>query len=617
MFFEPQIIIKDKIVSLDSGATVQGEGHAAFLANKLIGERGVLDGDIKRILFNKSLPDGMTVEAGDETYALVITEDSAELYGLTDRALIYAAVTLVQMSNHDGIYTGRIEDAPDCSFRGYRVFLPGRKSFADFYAMVDTLVYYKYNYLSIEIGGAMEYKRHPEINEAWREYVKETNRYSGRAQEIQKKTYPWQKNSIHTCNGDGDVLTQDEVRELVAYCKERCITVYPEVPTLSHCDYICIAHPELREREEDDVYPDTYCPNHPDVYNIVFDILEEVIDVFKPALINIGHDEYYSIGLCPRCKDEMAHELFSKDVKKIHGFLKEKGIRTAMWAEKLLPAVTAHGKVFGGAGNGAFVKPGEINYIPETYYCQYTLPRDILMINWYYIFGLQTDFVYHTHGYEMILGNMSAYYVDSWRERRNFGAKGGCCSNWGSNAPEYMQRNNQYLNLIFGAFATWSKTYCNERKEEIRKKAYDEAFHYRYGNPSEKPYIKVVHTTPLNIPYKVFYDGVFIEDELYHMGNYKATYGDGTTELFEVKYGTNISSIALEVDGELEYDPEDCLDNTAIGEVSYSTLPVSINGKTYYKTLFSDPHPEKELVSFEYVPDTESEVITLSFERTR
>ena len=615
MFFEPLVFIKEKKVTISKNATVTGVSYASKLIKKLISERGVENGDIKTITLNGCLPDDLKAETGEETYALIITDDRADLYGLTDRALIYAAVTLTQLSNHEGIFTGRIEDTPDCAFRGYRAFLPGRKSFDDFYAMVDTLVYYKYNHLSLEIGGAMEYKRHPEINEVWKEYVKDTHRYSGRTHEIQHKTYPWQKNSIHTDNGDGDVLTQDEVRALISYCNERGITVYPEVPTLSHCDYICMAHPELREREEDNIYPDTYCPNHPDVYKIVFDIFEEVIDVFKPDLINIGHDEFYSMCLCPRCKNEKPHEIFTKDVKRIHAFLKERGIRTAMWAEKLLPTVTSRGLVYGGAGNGAFVDRDDPAFIPETYYCQYTLPRDILMINWYYSFGLQTDFTYHTHGYEMIFGNMAAENIKYWRERRNFGAKGGSCSNWGSNAPEYMQRNNQYMHLIFGAYAMWSHTYGSDRREQIKELTYNEAFHYHYGNLDEKPYIKVTHTTPLRIAYKSFYDGVFIENSVYHMGNYKATYEDGSTELFEVKYGTNIASKDLKTADNPDYDPEDGLDNSALGEVSYSTLPVCIDGVTYYKTVFPDPHPDKKLLSFVYIPDTDAAVTVLEIKR--
>ena len=52
--------------------------------------------------------------------------------------------------------------------------------------------------------------------------------------------------------------------------------MYKRQPLLSHSDYICLAHPELREREEDP-YPDTYCPSNPDTYRIVFDILEDCL----------------------------------------------------------------------------------------------------------------------------------------------------------------------------------------------------------------------------------------------------------------------------------------------------------------------------------------------------
>ena len=54
---------------------------------------------------------------------------------------------------------------------------------------------------------------------------------------------------------------------------------------------------EISERQNDP-YPDTYCPSNPRSYEITFDILDEVIDVFHPKAINIGHDEFYSICVC-------------------------------------------------------------------------------------------------------------------------------------------------------------------------------------------------------------------------------------------------------------------------------------------------------------------------------
>ena len=74
---------------------------------------------------------------GEEAYVLELSAEEAVLYGATERARIYAAVTLQQMSNHLELCTGRLEDEPDCAFRGYRVYLPGRNSFQEFFDMVD------------------------------------------------------------------------------------------------------------------------------------------------------------------------------------------------------------------------------------------------------------------------------------------------------------------------------------------------------------------------------------------------------------------------------------------------------------------------------------------------
>ena len=57
--------------------------------------------------------------------------------------------------------------------------------------------------------------------------------------------------SIHSENGGGYYLSQDEVRGLVDFCNERGIEVIPEVPSLSHSDYLLTRHKDLGERQED------------------------------------------------------------------------------------------------------------------------------------------------------------------------------------------------------------------------------------------------------------------------------------------------------------------------------------------------------------------------------
>ena len=616
MFFEPKLWKKGAPVGLNVNAVAQGEGYAAAVATQVIADFGTEGGTVKRLRFVQGLPQGCSLPAGDEVYGLEISAEEVVLYGLTSRSQIYAAVTLKQLCEHGELSEGLLEDAPDCPFRGYRAYLPGHASLQYFYDTVDLLAYYKYNYLSLEIGGAMEYKRHPEINAVWKEYAAETHRYSGRTKEIQNG-YGWCKNSIHTDNGEGEILSQDEVRALIAYARSRGLTVYPEVPTLSHCDYLCMAHPEIREREEDDLYPDTYCPNHPDTYPLVFDVLEEILEVFQPEMVNIGHDEFYTVGLCPRCKDKKAHDLFVQDVTKIHDWLKARGVRTAMWGDKLLPVVTVKGRTYGGAGNAATHWPGEKIYIPETYYCQYLLPRDILMFNWYYCFGLQTDFVYHTHGYPTVFGNMSATNVQYWRERRKFGVLGGSFSNWGSYHPEYMQRNNQFYQMISGAFILWSETYEDSRRGEVMEKSFREAFRLHYGDLTEKSHILVTHTTDRKHRYVTFVDGLFIEDEVYHLGRYKVTYTDGTEAFLDVKYGTNISNGEIPCtwgEGAAEFNPESTLDATALCEVCYSAIPSKQNGITYYTTAYPNPHPEKTVATFEYISESDATVNLLSVE---
>ncbi len=609
MFFQPREWSIGEKTALSASCRITGaEGYAKALLCDLIRERGESQG-ICEIRVSSVLPDFYTLKDREEGYAIEITHKEVTLFGETERARIYAAVTLLQMSNHEGLFTGRLSDAPDCAFRGYRANLPPRKGFDDFYRTVDTLAYYKYNALSLEIGGAMEYKRHPRINEVWRDFAEDTHRYSGRTDEIQHG-YGWSKNSIHTENAEGDILTQDEVRSLIAYARERGLEVYPEAPTLSHSDYICMAYPQIAERQNDP-YPDTYCPNHPDTYRIVFDILEEIIEVFEPKVINIGHDELVTACICDRCRGSYPDEIYAKDITVIHDFLAERGIRTMMWAEKLLPVVTPNGRKYGGAGGRYIRRDGvELEPHPVLFYCQTKLPRDILMLHWYYSFGIQYDYVYHINGYTALYGNLSARLVKEWRRRRELGMKGGACSNWGSCDPICMQRNAQYFDLVFSAYALWSPDYDDPDRARLEKDTFDECFHRKFGNRKEGNYIEVTHTVDLHIPYHPFFCGVFLDPEQYLLGKYRLRYTDGEEVFFDVVYGENISSRDLACsfgEDDTEFDP-DTLCESALYEISYSTVPHSQNGVTYYTTLFENPHPEKVIADLTYLPIKDAEV---------
>ena len=107
-------------------------------------------------------PEGYCVSIGREIH--IWAENQGGMY--------FAVSTLRQLRDAGELTPAFIYDYPRSSLRGYRAFIPGRDQIGQFKKMIDLMVYYKYNVLMLEIGGAMEYKRHPEINEKWEEYCR-------------------------------------------------------------------------------------------------------------------------------------------------------------------------------------------------------------------------------------------------------------------------------------------------------------------------------------------------------------------------------------------------------------------------------------------------------------
>ncbi len=537
---------------------------------------------------------GAAYQKCDEGYAIVLGKVT-RVFAASEKAFIYAAATLSLLAHDGELCEGFLYDVPLGEERGFRVFLPARSDFDAFYKIVDFLATYKFNSIILEVGGGMEYHRHPEINKTWIEFCRDVHRYSGRAREIQWQTYPWKKNAIHCDNAGGEVLTQEEVRTLVAYCRSRGLKVIPECPLFCHADYLVMAFPEIREREGD-MHPDSYCPNHPDTYTYVFDVLEEVIDVFRPEAVHIGHDEAYSVGVCPRCKGTSPYKLYSWDVIKLHDFLAERGIKTYMWGEKLLNARAENNRRCGGAG----YMYGKIR-IPDFYKCRDLLPRDITYLHWYWRYTDKNDDVYHDRNMRVLYGNLQALLVKKWNNRRERGIKGGYVSNWSSFDSETMQKNFMYINLFAAAYAFWCDDFEDRDTGDMYKLCFEEA--YRLCHDSLKHPLTITHTTSHTIPYEPAWDGVFITDEKYLLGRYHLSYSDGTEATLPVRYGSHIGNS----------DFRDAIDNTEFRQLAYGVLPLAYRDGFAYRVLYEDPHPDKELLSIVYKPAEGREDIPISF----
>jgi hypothetical protein len=233
------------------------------------------------------------------------------------------------------------------------------------------------------------------------------------------------------------------------------------------------------------------------------------------------------------------------------------------------------------------------------YDCADKMPKGVTYLHWYWEFGDHLDDEYHSRNYPVVFGNFSALGCEHYRRRINRGVGGGFVSNWGSNAEEYMQRNGQYYNLVTTGYALWSDTYDDSEKDALKDRAVAEL--YRKRNLKIKNPIKVRHAAHHYIDSPPFWCGRFIVDEVYLLGNYEITYGDGTKAYLPVKFGTNIGPFESPL-------------KKNFTEIIYSTLPIKCKKGYTFEHLYENPYPEKKIESIKYVAVAGKENIKVDYE---
>ena len=552
----------------------------------------------------------------EDSYAVFGEGSTLTVWSRNFRGHLYGLYTILQLaqSNEGNVPSGVIFNVPQCALRGLKVYLPAEDGLDEFFRAVDFLLYYRCNTVIIELGGAMEYKRHPEINESWIEYCNEMGRYPNRANEVQHM-FGWAKNSIHFENGGGKWLPQDVIRILIDYCRERGMEVIPEVPSLSHADYLLNAHQELAERPYDP-YPDVYCPSNPDSYKLLFDVMDEVIDLFKPNIMHIGHDECYSLALCDRCRGKDPAELYAADITKIHDYLASKGVKTMFWSEKVLNSITHTGRAYGGAEYTAKCSRNTSCHIAATHRSIDMIPRDCIAHNWYWSVMEYGDEEFHKRGIPMTFGNWSPITIHRWQERVDAGAKGCAPSHWTTLSEETLQYNGVHLEIAFGAHLQWIPGYAPEQYADLLYEAAEDIFLYKNRETLRKPHFAITHRTTASYRWHYITSAPMLLDEA-TIGKYVVEYTGGQTLEIPLVYGLNIANAQrswklIESDHWDGYNADSSLHGTTL-----TTLPVRRrNGETHFKIVVENPYPDEAVRAVHIVPKEglEGDILITSFE---
>ena len=196
-----------------------------------------------------------------------------------------------------------IDDQPKFQWRGMhldvsRHFFP--KDFIKKY--IDYLAMYKMNtfhwHLTDDQGWRIEIKKYPKLTEvgAWRNGSM-VGHYTD--QTFDNIRY-------------GGFYTQEEIKDIVAYAKERHITIVPEIEMPGHALAALASYPEFsctggpfEVGKTWGVLEDVFCPKD-ETFTFLENILTEVIALFPSEYIHIGGDESPKVRWksCPHCQKE-------------------------------------------------------------------------------------------------------------------------------------------------------------------------------------------------------------------------------------------------------------------------------------------------------------------------
>jgi len=204
-------------------------------------------------------------------------------------------------------------------------------------------------------------------------------------------------------------LSKLQVKTLADTCKEAGIEIIPQINLLGHQSWasdlgkLLEVYPELDETpniplyeehhwpNEHGLYCKSYCPQHPDVHQVVFALVDELMNAFGATKFHAGMDEVFYIAHpdCERCAGEDPAHLFAGEVTRISNHLAEKGWELWIWGDRLLDGHTTGLGMWEASENHTATA---IN----------SIPRNVVICDWHYERAEPTPAYFALQGFQVI-----------------------------------------------------------------------------------------------------------------------------------------------------------------------------------------------------------------------
>lgn len=310
-------------VSLPSGSAMKQAG--AVLKNRLTVPTGykmsVNNTPASKATIQLVLNNQEDAALGGEGYQLDVSKSQVSIRANKAAGLFYGVQTLLQLLPKEIESAGyianiqwkipvvRIMDKPRFGWRGL-MFDVSRHFFtkAEVKAFIDDMVRYKYNLLHLHLtddeGWRIEIKGLPKLTETGAWNVKKTGYFGTFTPPTPDEPRDY-----------GGFYTQDDIRELVQYAKDRFVNILPEIDVPGHSLAAVVSYPDLsctpgadqyRVRSGEEImdwshgappiakYDNTLCPANEKVYVFLDKVMTQVAELFPFEYIHVGGDE------CPK-----------------------------------------------------------------------------------------------------------------------------------------------------------------------------------------------------------------------------------------------------------------------------------------------------------------------------